>query len=466
MRGRTVCLLVVLCAVYYAIDTTVPVASFGSLQLMGWLGLLQFALSIYSWTRMGQSLVSPYVVFLCALYVFSFGQSLLYPFGIVSAKDILGYLGITQDDIFHAQTLTLAYLAFFHIGGLTAIKAQKTGVLPPCPPGNNRRLRRAAWVVAAATVVPYYVVLVRNLVLSLTLGYGALYEVEERVGLANATSVLAGYYIPALICLYIAYRDNRRVRRAVVGVLLFSVCAILVTGGRSEGVIILALLLVLHNYLVRPFTRKAWLAIAAGVFVLLCALAVIGATRGSERRDLNTYAEAESDDNPAVEAICEMGGTMTCLIWTKDLVPARHDYRYGKSYLYSFTTFIPNLGFWSIHPAKKEAALNEWLTNTLNLNYGTGFSMCAEAYANFGYFGFLMMWLLGMVASRFFATLRADIERRDVGRVALALVLFWFSLKLPRNCFIGVVRPMFYFALPVCWYTRGYIIRSYSHKLK
>ena len=156
--------------------------------------------------------------------------------------------------------------------------------------------------------------------------------------------------------------------------------------------------------------------------------------------------------NGAVDAVAEMGGTMFCLIKTMNLVPDYQDYRYGKSYVYAFTSLIPNFGFWEIHPAKKESNLSEWLTNSLGLNYGTGFSMCAEAYANFGYLCFIVFFLWGWFIEGLFGRIETSIIRKDYALLAFLLILFWFFLTLPRNNFINLVRPLFFIAGPIYLY--------------
>jgi oligosaccharide repeat unit polymerase len=216
-------------------------------------------------------------------------------------------------------------------------------------------------------------------------------------------------------------------------------------------VILLAILGILYNYLVKRFTRK-WLVIGAvGICFLLQVLAIVASFRSS---GLNAASKegVKIENNAAVDAVAEMGGTMFCLIKTENIVPSKQPYRYGKSYVYAFTTLIPNLGFWEIHPAKKESNLGDWLTEELGLGYGTGFSMTAEAYANFGYFGFIAFFFWGWFLANIFGKIEISAQTRNYALMAFSLILFWFFLKLPRNCFINLVRPIFFVAAPIYLY--------------
>ncbi len=461
MRNYSIIVLLLFCVVYWIIGESVLRIDFFQLQLLGTLGLCQFAFSIYSSLRTRQKIISPYVIFLFGLYIFSFGQSLLYPFGVISERDLDGFMGISKIDIFKTQIITLTFLAFFQIGSLMYRKKMKEFHLSSNKYRiENKNLKYIGWLLFSASCYAYYNELISNAILSLSYGYGALYEVDAKIGIDNVFGILSDYFIPSIICLYIAYRTNRKWRLFFILILGFNSTILLVTGGRSEAVIIIALILVLHNYLVKPFTRKGLIAIAGSSIFLLTLLTTISQIRSNPNRFLDETYLMEPSDNAAVNAIGEMGWSMFCLLKTSNIVPAHEDYRYGSTYAYAFTSIIPNMGFWEIHPAKRGANMADWLSDTLGTSFGTGFSMCAEAYINFGYLGALIMLFLGYIISSFFSSLGISIKVGNIAFATFTLIIFWFSLKMPRNSFLGIVRGVFYFALPVYWFTRGHIIKS------
>ena len=468
MSNRSSIIILFFFILFYIIyGMYVSVPSYIDLRIVGGVGFVQFLFSIYSSLKNGQKLISPYIIFLIVLYVFHVGQSLIYPFDIVSKNDLVGFMGITIADVFSAQLVSFSFIAFFQIGALLykpkkCVNAYDDAVTAQ----QEKRLTRIGWFIAIISVYPYYQELISNAILSLTRGYGALYEGEVKIGLANLQTVIADYFIPSIICLYIGYRRKNAIRIILTSILLFNSLIILITGGRSEAVIILGLLLVLRNYLVKPFTRKNLVAIGGCAVIVLMLLSSIAQMRSNTNRSLKDTFKISSnkeDSNGVVSAIGEMGGSMFCQIWTKEIISQTGDYRYGSSYAYAFTSIIPNLGFWSLHPAKVHADLGSWLTSQKGLTFGTGYSMVAEAYINFGYFGFLIMMLWGYLAARIFGYIGIALDKRDIAYMAFVLVFFWFALKIPRNSFVGIVRAIFYFALPIYWYTRGYIFKP-KHK--
>lgn len=463
-KGFTIIILLLICSIEVFLDLSVYEPSFDDLKMMGTLGLIQFVLSIYSSIRNGQRLFSPYIVFLTVLYIFHVGQSLMYPFGIISHNDLIGFFGITVSDIFRSQTISLTFLAFFQIGALlTSQNSRKFAVSEIKSKYMERRLIQIGFFFAIISAYFYYDELIGNAIKSMLFGYGSLYEGEAKIGFSNIGSILGDYFTPAIICLFIGYRKKKVARNIIIGIFLFNAAVTLVTGGRSEAVIMIALILVMRNYMVARFTKKDMAVIAGGAFCLLLLLASVGRMRSSDRRDFtDTFSISDNNSNAATDAIGEMGGSMFCTIWTKEIVDHTQDYRLGSSYLFAITSIIPNVGFWDIHPAQKYADLNAWLTKEKRLGFGTGFSMVAEAYVNFGRFGCLMMLLLGYCFAKFFNNMEPAIRGRNLAYVAFVMVFFWFSLKIPRNSFIGVIRAIVYYALPVYWYSRGYILKKFK----
>lgn len=457
MRNSERIVLVIMCIIYACIGHYTEHATMQALGMMGWIGIVQFIYCIMVWIRKGNQFISPYVIFLLTLYIFSYGQSFLWAFGLESERSLVGFRGITIQEVFDAQVLTLIMLACFQIGAsfFTPKKRLYNNVVSV---DATNKLKLVGWLLFAISILPYSIETYHNMVLSMTKGYAALYEGTAKVGVSNMSSIIADYCIPSMICLFIAYRQNKSIRRIITIFFLINAIVILITGGRTFAVILLALIVILYNYLVIKISKK-WLILGCvGSFFFLQILSYIADVRVDSNRSVKIES-MQLEENGAVDAIAEMGGTMFCLIKTMNLVPEHQDYRYGKSYVYAFTSLIPNLGFWDIHPAKKESNLSEWLTNSLGLDYGTGFSMCAEAYVNFGNLCFIAFFFWGWFIAGLFGRIETSIIRKDYALLAFLLILFWFFLTLPRNNFINLVRPLFFIAGPIYLYCGKYKVK-------
>lgn len=432
-----------------------PVAIDPNVHFFCALGVVSLVISLWSWYKRGQQLLSPYIIFLIVLYIFSYGIPLLYAFGITPERDLIGYLDISTQNLYDSQWLTIDMLVMFHLGALFYVDKHPDIITANLSIyeyedfiDQEIRLKKIGWILFVISAYFYISEIIEDMIFSLTYGYAAMYEREESIGLGNVTRLFSNMFIPSVICLYVVYRDNNFVRRMLTGIILLNVICIFIIGGRTDGVILLTLLLILYHNLVRHFKKKDYIIIACGVSILLSVLTVVGSMRNESNRSMKS-SDIEINGNAIVGAIAEMGGSQSCLIKTMEIIPSMEDYKYGGSYLYSFTTIVPNLGFWDIHPAKKKSNLSVWLTDKLGLSYGTGFSMTAEAYANFGYLGILFFFVFGSFFAMIFSGIDQHLSNGDYAKFVFLMIIFWFTLKLPRNCFIGIVRPFFYYAGPI-----------------
>lgn len=446
----------ILVLLLYLIDDS---GTFINIQRFGIIGIVTLVISIMSWLSNGNRLLSPYIIFLLVLYVFSYGVPMLYAFGVEPERDLEGYLGITKQQIYDSQFWTLQMLIFFQLGGLCCPKGsyveyKNNSVIDKKGLREASRLKKAGWFLAVISCYFYLDLTIKNLILSAVSGYGALYEGEMATGFGTINIFLANLFIPALICLYVVYRKNKKIRFIITGLFAVNIVAGLAIGGRTGSVTMIAMLLILYDSLIRRFKRRDYVIIISVGFVFASLLSYIAQTRTSESRSFDSK-DVEVSSNAVFDAISEMGGTQSCLIETMQFVPNNEPFKLGKSYLFSITTIIPNLGFWDIHPAKKESNLGDWLTDKLGLSYGTGYSMTAEAYINFGSLCFVVFFLWGMGLARFYGFMESCVKKQDDVYIAVIMVFFWLTLGLPRSSFISLIRPIFFYILPVLYYCKG-----------
>ena len=434
------------------------------MNVLGVVGIVQLVYSVYSWKRVTGSAINPYVVFLCSAYVFTFGQSILNVFGKVTEGRALTE-EFSAFYIMPAQYLTLIFLNFFHIGALLSCKKLKpqkgSDSQITMDDELNRRnqvtgIRRVGKLFTLISIVPYLVERVTIFYIVLVSGYGGIYEQQAKVGIFNIVSILSQYFIPGILCLLLV-ETSRSKKWLYLIILIFEAGFWLYTGGRSNGVIIASIILLYYHICVKPIRLKQAIIIAVAGFFFVSLLGVISETRSASKNDVSSIVNQKlGTSNAFYEALSEMGGSMFPMITTMNLVPDRYDYKYGSSYFYSLTSVIPNLGFWDLHPAMKYGNMNDWLQDALDLNYGPGFSIVAEAYINFGHFGFLMMLILGYCFGLIF-----NINVRDKYNPLLLVLSFVFCfliIKTVRNSFLATVRSIFYYILPI------YLIVVYMYK--
>lgn len=454
-----------LAAIIYAVYITLPVSDAG-IQMMGVLGFVQLFYSLFCWYKVTRLALSPYIVFLVAAYVFTYGQSFLSIIGKVNPEYDLTDLFLPSS-IMPAQLVTLMFLNFFHIGAMLSNKGNRRRINLTMQSYERYRynqvrgIRKVGKLFLWISVIPYIVDRISVLLVVLSYGYTGIYMQEEKIGIFNIVNILSQYFIPGVLCLLLVETSKSR-RRLYVFLLVFEMCFWLYTGGRSNGVIIAAILLMYYHICVKPIRFNQAVIVAVAGFFFVSLLGVIAETRSDSDADLSeAISKGFGDSNAFYAAVSEMGFSQYPMTATMELIPEMYDYRYGSSYFYALTSVIPNLGFWDLHPAMKYGNMNAWLQNAMNLNFGPGYSIVAEAYANFGNFGFLVMLLLGYCYGLIFNV--NERNRKNPLLLVLSFIFCFLVIKTVRNSFLATVRSLFYYILPiyliVVYYYKGKLIK-------
>lgn len=202
-----------------------------------------------------------------------------------------------------------------------------------------------------------------------------------------------------------------------------------------------------------PKTILAGLIIAA-----LVVIPTVKYLRTAEHYSDIQFSDVERSFNKAESAqtFLELGAILGLLSNVMDWIPKEYPYKYGMTYVQSLGSAIPNIGF-TFAKNKREMikGLNkqeiyqtlkpsDWYTYTyskwmFNHGGGSGFSMAAEAYMNFGYFGFFFIFFtLGIVFSQFDTK---DIYKNPMTIVYLALLIWpiYYGVRNETGAIIKII---------------------------
>lgn len=160
---------------------------------------------------------------------------------------------------------------------------------------------------------------------AMTYGYGALYAEEGAVGISQIGRYVGDYCVPSVICLFIGFKDQKRVRLIVYFICSLIIVVTLLTGYRTYGVILALLLILLRHFVVKKISIKEFGILCIVALSFLSLLSLVGNMRTSKSRSIDDYISSNKNQNGAIEAIAEMGGSMFCLIKTQKIVPERED---------------------------------------------------------------------------------------------------------------------------------------------
>lgn len=421
----------------------------------------QGAWAFRSWYRCTGRLVDGYAIFLLALLLFSGGQMALTAIGVL--PDGLLYGRFSDWTTLRAVALVNACFASFHLGALLvgrrAPPANPSGVSDVSPLIRYRIATIRAFGVALLSVSAPAMALQTYEALRLASvgGYLALYQQEVRVGLQNWHGVLATFFPPALLMVFAASSQRPQWRRICWVLASVYIAANFVVGSRAVGAMLMAPMLLLQHTLVAPLRRTTLITLAVVTLLLFAVIAQFRILRIGERGSL---AAVGGGDPMLVATVREMGGTMTTIAHTIDLVPQVRPYDDGIGYVLALTSAVPNV-IGELHPGARGSKYSQWLIAEVDpmqaaAGGGMGFSMIAEAYANFSWVGApLVMLAFGLCLGGVVQWAR---RQPLVVGMTMEATLLAAIITLPRGESANSVRGVVWFVviptLLTSWYAR------------
>lgn len=441
--------LLIIGAIYYS---NVGSYNLTTLKVLGWFALIQLIYILYSWKQLTGSIFDAYIIFVVACYAFNLSQPILEVFDAVSPmRSIITHYNYPLNIYCQATFVSYYFILFFHFGAVASYKKpilRESSYNQKDYEIQQKTIYKVAFYFALLSFPGYIYNTIVNMIISATEGYGAIYT--EGSGRMKLLGLIGDYYVPAMICMYFSSVALKRKQRQTVLIILLTVFVPpLVIGGRSNAIIIMAILFLIYTFF-HKLSKKFYIYSGLGIYLLFMLFALIAGNRGG---GMNGYKDMSLDNdekgNPALFTLTEMGGSMQPLMNCLQIIPNNQDFRYGQSYLYATTTIIPNIGFWNVHPATKYSNLGNWLKDYLNLSYGPGFSIVAEGYYNFGYWGFIVMFIFGFVFTKILSNASSRNLHINPIKTVMSLVFLWLTIKLVRNSFEFAVRALIYYYLPM-----------------
>lgn len=212
--------------------------------------------------------------------------------------------------------------------------------------------------------------------------------------------------------------------------------ALLIQGDRGGLTLALLPVAIIHHYWVRPVRWRE------GFALMLLTLAFYSGLRGFRgERTIEGFASEAISSRGYAQTFREMGSTLDVVCRAMTLVPARHDYFGGSTYLWAAARAFPNLTF---TPREWGFVSSVWVTretapDVLRRRGGVGFSVVAEGYINFGAYGVgLVLFGIGLLHARAERALTGS--RVAFWSCAVYLLLEVALINHVRNTAVAYVR--------------------------
>lgn len=428
---------------------------------------IAFLIHLLTWKKLTGEFLTPYIIFLTVLFVFTCGQGIGWATGLdMGSKDMWDRVdhGITKAVLAQGLSYSMLGITAFQIGAILGKKVNSSRASKWNETEVLTAFRKIGKLMLIVCIPSFAAIMAQNLMAVANGGYAAYYVANQsRSVIMRLLSIFADFYQPCLLVLLIAYKENKTKRNLIIGAMLIDVVCSLYVGGRSGAVMTLLGILLAYHYFVNAFSRKQSIIVAiigyfgAGV---LNAIADIRQVTNRGIGDMIT-AIAGSFSNVLGQFIGELGWNITSICWTMILVPEIYPYRFGMSYLVSFVSWIPTAFFGEVHPAVVWGNLADWLQKAENMSYGPGYTMVAESYINFGYWGLVALLVEGFIIVKIIGNIdRRGVHENYLGATFQIIFIMTIMKSLIRSSTSVAMRNAFFVILPLYLLVKIALTRS------
>lgn len=404
--------------------------------------LCSYLLCIYHWIVSGNKLFSIYVIFIIYALFSNLGQALLL---VIPGVDL--YLSIYKTytlssicEMLRFQALCIAGLNIGaclylqkHENNVSLEEQQKVFEQNKIPVWNNSAQLFFDFVMYLTFGVMFYLAS-RQLFLRQTMSYVEMYRSTPLTGYGmRFFSVMLG-----LISIY-----RHRHTKLVLVIWLYLFIAYMVAGTRSLGIVYLACIIlvipVLYPILIKK--RFVWLWIIASFF----GIGLLNIISDSRQYSLMEDISVDSWWMSFFLAISEMGGSMRPSIETMSSSVTLGN---PQTILYAFLEFFIPAGILdAIVPHSWTTHLGHWINTLHDDDNEWGFSFIAEAFVNFGWWGWMFMILYGYLIAYLENESYKKIRRCNYFLAACFLAILArqiFYARAQMQLCIDFCRPAFY----------------------
>lgn len=448
-KGFVFLLMVVLYAIYLLSlressfldsSTVVRISTLSSLVI--------FCFELYYIKQKQGSYFTPTIIFLIAYYLFQNGQLFLISFNV----DITNLIANSLDD--HTRDVAI----FSGISNVVAGYAAYIMILPPSSKlrhnrawGNEKSIAGYILFPLVISTLVAYILLYYKVVAFLSGGYYAVRAFESTI--PEFVGIFDYFYFPFSL-LVILYDSNRTRARFISRLLIIWLLVIALCGNRTTGLAGILTIVYVKFFCLQTsgsFNHKNsshWiLFIGAGLAII--ALSVFIA---DVRVDRNNNTESGLIES----FISETGGSMTPLYTTMEVVPNQEPFLNGTGYFYSMVggllpSYLDPTG--TVGEIVKKSRYNaRWHDRYFSqYTWGLGFSLNAEAYANFGWFGLIAIFFVCYLIFYFLRFNHLNFHNKN--EIYLSCVLLFLWATLPRRDTYYIWNALFY----VVFLIRGYL---------
>ena len=388
------------------------------------------------------------IIFLIFLFLFCYGQVFLFGLGVNKEKLFI-FSKYNMEMIIRATRYFYFSILFYMIGFILAYngpnleKEEEHQYLYEL----KNSMKEFSTVLIVISIIPFFYILIITMYKSIMYGY--IYNFDNPTEVNGIIGYISKFFIPALFLFLYTTKENKKIVKIITGLFIVICAMYLIRGSKGSGLTIIVGIVVFYNNFIKKFNSFEIIKVIPVIIIIVFIIPLISNFRLQADKNISGFYNSveqviqDPEENFIVKTISEMGGSMQAFILTNNAIPKLDNYKYGISYVYSILMIIPSI-FLGGESFAEKAALDIWLMNIYKMSYGPGFSILAETYYNFGWYGGIVFTIfLGIFFTKIFNVNSENTIKNEIFKV-LSFIFLYNSMLTARNPFHGIIRNLVY----------------------
>ena len=359
--------------------------------------LLSYLLCLRNWLKSGCRGASLYVFFVSYAFMCNMGQSVLYLFRV---PDDLLPVYFLHSFVSIVEMLKFQFLCIAALNLGTVLYIHKTY---RCVNIEDQRIAYESKAIESTSRDKYLDFLMYFSLLYILYHCVVMFQMRQSMGYmeffeaGRGQSEDAIYTLVDFLSVLLGLRNIFKKRHVKFTYVVYALCVVIymIVGSRGLSMRYLAVIFsTLPITYPNLFQKKYYVAWIVGVVFGFAGLSVISDTRSSSL-SASSFVTDSSIGMSALSAVSEMGYSERPAIITMEAVDG--GYRRHQTILVQvIKVLVPFSGNLSVIKSEN-MALGNWVTDYVESNSGLGSSIIAEAYMNYGKFGWIFFILWGWI---------------------------------------------------------------------
>ncbi|EFW23639.1 hypothetical protein HMPREF9430_01764 [Solobacterium moorei F0204] len=422
-----------------------------SLRFWGAYGLFVSAVLFITYAVINEKIFTAFSLFFMAFCVFQFGQFYLYGLGVqydyVFQHPFYSKFALEKHMWIVVKFTLLSIQVLMLAGVLVGVKERQFVLTEQT---NTYHLKRIGKLLFWISMPASMIMTAMQVLFAVRYGYEALRigNTATLLGSLGIFNRLSIFYTPSLILLWILNTNKKKTQIIYESLMIVHILAYLVIGQRTIGLGLAGTLMLMKMNNAKKMKFSTILIIISLGIGLMGLSNYLANARLAGGGDIGGSRSVMSG---VINFIGSCGWSCFPLMVVVGASPDSMPFTHGVSYLASIMGFFPSFADPSGLLRTITDSVNEsWLTTYTKATFGIGYSLTAEAYHNFSWFGIIAIFFIGVIVA---LILNCTKNKLSPFRYYVQMSMTYALFTLPRRGIYDLFNYLFYFVF-VFWLLR------------